>query len=154
MFGYAFKNLSSSIFIAYILYPAESIEELNEDEEGSVFAKEDTSLQDVIESTSFEIVRDALDALTGRESDVIVHRFGFYDNPKSSLEDVGRMYGITRERIRQIESKAMRKIVVYLYQRRFISKKQYKSVVDENDKKQLKLKNKKQHVVASRKNKI
>ena len=67
----------------------------------------------------------------------------FYDNQETTLEDVGKMYGITRERIRQIESKAMRKIVVYLYQRRFISKEQYESVVDEKDKKKLKPKTKK-----------
>lgn len=141
--------------IAYILYPAESIEELTRDEEASeLLAKEDPSLQDVIDSTSFEAVKDALNELTERERNVIVHRFGFYDNPESSLEDVGKMYGITRERIRQIEAKAMRKIVVYLYRRRFISKEQYESVVDENDKRKLKSKNKKQHVVTSKKNKI
>lgn len=62
------------------------------------------------------------------------------------------MYGITRERIRQIESKALRKIVDYLYRRHFISKEQYDSVVDENNKLKLKTKNKKQHMVMSKKN--
>lgn len=129
--------------IAYVLYPAESIEELISDESEELLSKEYDPLQNIIETSSYEIVREALNGLDERERNIIVRRFGFYGNLKASLEDVGKMYGLTRERIRQIELRAMRKIVVYLYRQHFISKKQYESVVDENDNRKLKSRNKK-----------
>ena len=133
--------------IVYVLYPAESVEELVNDEENeSLFARNDSSLHDIIEAMSYDIIGEALNRLTERERNIIVHRFGFNNNPETTLEDIAQMYGLTRERIRQIESKAKRKIVFYLNQRGFISKKQYRSVVDENDKNRLKPKNKKQHL--------
>ena len=152
IFKYSDCDEDEAYRMAYILYPAESIEELIKDEESAVlFAKEDTSLQDVIQSMYFDTIGYALEGLNERERGIIVHRFGFYDNPEASLDDLGKMYGLTRERIRQIESKAMRKIVLYLYRQHFISKEQYESVVDEKDKKKLKVKRKKQHTVTKKK---
>ncbi len=60
-----------------------------------------------------EEFRDVLDnktSLTQKELDVIKYRFGFYDDKTYTLEEVGKKYNITRERVRQIESKAMRKL--------------------------------------------
>ena len=51
-----------------------------------------------------------LDELDGRSRDVIVLRFGLGNQDAMTLEEVGRLFGVTRERIRQIESKAMKKL--------------------------------------------
>ena len=57
-----------------------------------------------------EALREALETLTTREADVIKMRFGMYDGRTHTLEEVGQIFGVTRERIRQIESKALRKL--------------------------------------------
>lgn len=51
-----------------------------------------------------------LDTLTERESGVIALRFGLADGEEKTLDAIGKVYGVTRERIRQIESKTMRKL--------------------------------------------
>lgn len=53
---------------------------------------------------------EMLSSFSDRERDVIMLRFGFYDGKTRTLEEVGQKYGVTRERIRQIESKALRKL--------------------------------------------
>jgi RNA polymerase primary sigma factor len=55
-------------------------------------------------------IGDALDKLTDRERKIVVLRFGLHDGRYRTLEEVGREFGITRERIRQIEAKALRKL--------------------------------------------
>ena len=57
-----------------------------------------------------EQVGDVLDTLSPRERDVILMRYGLGDGRNRTLEDVGRHVGVTRERIRQIEAKALRKL--------------------------------------------
>jgi RNA polymerase primary sigma factor len=57
-----------------------------------------------------EQVEDALDSLGGRERRVLQLRFGLDDGRPRTLEEVGREFGVTRERIRQIEAKALRKL--------------------------------------------
>jgi RNA polymerase primary sigma factor len=57
-----------------------------------------------------EQVEDALDSLGGRERRVLQLRFGLDDGRQRTLEEVGREFGVTRERIRQIEAKALRKL--------------------------------------------
>lgn len=57
-----------------------------------------------------ENLESALDALTERESRVLRMRFGLAGTKPLTLEEVGRHFGVTRERIRQIESKAIRKL--------------------------------------------
>ena len=55
-------------------------------------------------------VAEALFTLTPRESRVLQLRFGLHDGRSRTLEEVGREFGVTRERIRQIEAKALRKL--------------------------------------------
>lgn len=57
-----------------------------------------------------EELRDVLDTLTDREENVLRLRFGLDDGRQRTLEDVGKVFGVTRERIRQIEAKALRKL--------------------------------------------
>ena len=73
---------------------------------------DDTSFGDFIEDFSFlkEKIKDVLDTLTDREREVIEQRFGLRDGSPRTLEEVGRQFSVTRERIRQIEAKALRKL--------------------------------------------
>ncbi len=57
-----------------------------------------------------EALGEILDTLTDREADVLRMRFGMYDGRTHTLEEVGQIFGVTRERIRQIENKAIRKL--------------------------------------------
>ncbi len=84
---------------------------------------EDTSLGDFIEDKTAEnpsdtasnrLLRDKIDAvllsLAAREKEVLMMRFGLTDGVPHTLEEVGRHFRVTRERIRQIEAKALRKM--------------------------------------------
>jgi RNA polymerase primary sigma factor len=84
---------------------------------------EDSHLGDFIEDTSValpvdsatnenlrEVTRKILDGLTERESKVLRMRFGIDMNTDHTLEEVGKQFDVTRERIRQIEAKALRKL--------------------------------------------
>jgi RNA polymerase primary sigma factor len=75
---------------------------------------EDESMPAPIEIASQELLKaqicDALSKLTERERKILVLRFGLEDGKFRTLEEVGREFGITRERIRQIEAKALRKL--------------------------------------------
>ena len=53
---------------------------------------------------------EALDELNDREKEVVRLRFGLDDGQARTLEEVGREFGVTRERIRQIESKTLAKL--------------------------------------------
>ena len=57
-----------------------------------------------------EVIEKELNTLTPREAHVIRLRFGLYDGRCRTLEEVGKEFDITRERIRQIEAKALRKL--------------------------------------------
>ena len=85
--------------------------------------EEDSHLGDFIEdrnapapadAASFQLLKEqvaeVLDSLTDRESRVLQLRFGLEDGRSRTLEEVGREFGVTRERIRQIEAKALRKL--------------------------------------------
>lgn len=91
--------------------------------ESPVGEENDSSLGDFIEDsetaspeeqTSSELLREqlasVLDTLTEREENVLRLRFGLNDGRVRTLEEVGKAFGVTRERIRQIESKALRKL--------------------------------------------
>ena len=64
----------------------------------------------VLKKTSEEEVEKSLEILTDREQDVIRLRFGLGGNESKTLEEVGAYFNVTRERIRQIEAKALRKL--------------------------------------------
>ena len=55
-------------------------------------------------------VRNVLGELNEREKDVVIMRFGLDDEQPRTLEEVGKHFGVTRERIRQIESKTLAKL--------------------------------------------
>jgi RNA polymerase primary sigma factor len=57
-----------------------------------------------------EVTKDILDSLTPREAKVLRMRFGIEMNTDHTLEEVGKQFDVTRERIRQIEAKALRKL--------------------------------------------
>ncbi|GAC1656315.1 MAG: hypothetical protein NVS9B1_11400 [Candidatus Dormibacteraceae bacterium] len=73
--------------------------------------KEATSPSDAASLTMLRNeVEDILDTLTPRERRVLQLRFGLIDGHQRTLEEVGKRFGVTRERIRQIEAKALRKL--------------------------------------------
>jgi RNA polymerase primary sigma factor len=91
--------------------------------EAHVGEEEDSSLGDFISDPNAltphefmlqEMVRQTLDegleTLTDREEKVLRLRYGLFDGKNHTLEEVGREFGVTRERIRQIEAKALRKL--------------------------------------------
>ena len=75
---------------------------------------EDTSADDPSEMTSYILLKeklgDVLTSLTERERKILELRFGLVDGYERTLEEVGKQYKVTRERIRQIEAKALRKL--------------------------------------------
>jgi RNA polymerase primary sigma factor len=75
---------------------------------------EDTSADSPAEATGYSILKDkmgeVLSTLTDREREVLVQRFGLSDGKPKTLEEVGSKFRVTRERIRQIEAKALRKM--------------------------------------------
>ena len=75
---------------------------------------EDASAVSPLETASQQLLReqveDVLAILTSRERRVLRLRFGLEDGRSRTLEEVGRVFGVTRERIRQIEAKALRKL--------------------------------------------
>ncbi len=75
---------------------------------------EDKSAENPSEMTAFSLLRekigDVLETLTAREQEVLTLRFGLVDGYPRTLEEVGRQFTVTRERIRQIEAKALRKM--------------------------------------------
>ncbi|SIT82242.1 RNA polymerase sigma factor RpoD [Edaphobacillus lindanitolerans] len=75
---------------------------------------EDSDAQSPSDHAAYELLKeqleDVLDTLTDREENVLRLRFGLDDGRTRTLEEVGKVFGVTRERIRQIEAKALRKL--------------------------------------------
>jgi RNA polymerase primary sigma factor len=91
--------------------------------ETPIGAEEDSHLGDFIEDRGVvsptdavininlkEMTEQVLNTLTPREARVIKMRFGLEDGTEHTLEEVGQIFAVTRERIRQIEGKALRKL--------------------------------------------
>lgn len=90
--------------------------------EAPVGEEEDSRLGDFIQDASAsptdqathallkDHIREMLETLSPREAKVLEYRFGLEDGKQRTLEEVGREFGVTRERIRQIEAKAIRKL--------------------------------------------
>ena len=75
-------------------------------EDASVQAPDDVVLQGLLRDD----LEDVMSSLTDREKTVLKLRFGMEDGHPRTLEEVGRVFNVTRERIRQIEAKALRKL--------------------------------------------
>ena len=75
---------------------------------------EDRKIMSPVDTASYELLKEhiggVLDTLTPREQRVLRLRFGLEDGRSRTLEEVGREFKVTRERIRQIEAKALRKL--------------------------------------------
>ena len=90
--------------------------------EAPVGEEEDSRLGDFIQDASAsptdqathallkDHIKEVLETLSPREAKVLEYRFGLEDGKQRTLEEVGREFGVTRERIRQIEAKAIRKL--------------------------------------------
>ena len=75
-------------------------------EDGNVQAPDEVVLHGLLR----EDLEDVMKSLTEREKTVLKLRFGLDDGHPRTLEEVGKVYNVTRERIRQIEAKALRKL--------------------------------------------
>jgi RNA polymerase primary sigma factor len=75
---------------------------------------EDEEAQEPMDAAAREMLREqvknALAVLSDREREVLEMRFGLLDGKDHTLEEVGQAFNVTRERIRQIEAKALRKL--------------------------------------------
>jgi RNA polymerase primary sigma factor len=75
-------------------------------EDQSTLAPVEAALYSSLQNATMEV----LDSLTSREAKVLRMRFGIEMNTDHTLEEVGKQFDVTRERIRQIEAKALRKL--------------------------------------------
>ncbi|MGX7582776.1 sigma-70 family RNA polymerase sigma factor [Candidatus Vidania fulgoroideorum] len=91
--------------------------------EDIVYSNENTSYKDIIEDKNeknFElklhksfcskIIEEILNTLKKREKEILIKRFGLFNNKCHTLEEIGKIFGITRERVRQIEAIAIKRL--------------------------------------------
>ena len=90
--------------------------QVGDDDDGTTIAsfiedeKNVSPEKNAVQVAEREMLDAVLDTLTAREQDIIRQRFGLDDNVPKTLEEVGKSYGLTKERIRQIENKALMKL--------------------------------------------
>ena len=73
-----------------------------------------SSLQQAINKENVFLIEEGLDSLNKREKYIIEHRFGLHGNKKETLEEIGKKFKLTRERIRQVEKIALKKLKSFL----------------------------------------
>ena len=88
---------------------------INDDDEttvGDLIADDtdDSPIEEIYHEEVNKTILDVLSTLEEREKEVIIMRFGLGDNKPKTLEEIGKHFNLTRERIRQIEDKALRKL--------------------------------------------
>lgn len=71
----------------------------------------------LVRETDTALLKEVLAGLTDREKAILAMRFGLNDGVEKTLEEIGKVFGVTRERIRQIESEALKKLRVKMEQR-------------------------------------
>jgi len=71
----------------------------------------------VVEDSDNEILRDVISTLSPREQTILQLRFGLSGGDEKTLEEVGQQFGVTRERIRQIQDEALKKLRKRIQQR-------------------------------------
>ena len=80
------------------------------------FIESEEKIEEIVEKNLLkESLHELLETLLPREQEIIKMRYGFYGGKIYSLEEVGKKLGVTRERIRQIEGKALRKLRIKSY---------------------------------------
>ena len=90
--------------------------QVGDDDDGTTIAsfiedeKNVSPEKNAVQIAETEMLDAVLDTLTAREQDIIRQRFGLDNNVPKTLEEVGKSYGLTKERIRQIENKALMKL--------------------------------------------
>ena len=120
------KNRDGAIRIINYTQHAQSIEVLAEQEfENGVCLSDylicdDFMLERVQEHQKAYLISQALKSLTVREKTIIEMRYGFRDGTCWTLEECGTYYNVTRERIRQIEGKALRKLKSSIYAKKLL----------------------------------
>jgi RNA polymerase primary sigma factor len=91
-----------------------SIEETIENEKEDLFSDNCIYVNNILDNLHYELLKNNVSkillTLKDREREVLELRFGLIDGQQRTLEEVGTVYGVTRERIRQIESKALNRL--------------------------------------------
>ena len=86
--------------------PQDVFQNINSD----AFYWNDDVCEEIEQRALKKILENLMGELSGREQEVLKARYGFEDGVEKTLEEVGQTFGVTRERIRQIEAKALRKL--------------------------------------------
>jgi RNA polymerase primary sigma factor len=102
-------------WMSYMADPSSLDVQIGEDEDTTIGSLiEDTScinpMDKVISESRAETLNTILDTLPKKEADILRYRFGLIDGKAKTLEEVGEIYSLSRERIRQLEQKAFRKL--------------------------------------------
>lgn len=90
-----------------------SLDELSQNDDtlssdGGLF---ESSMDENIDAQMLDVlIKHHLDSFSKREAEILIHRFGLFGNDVKTLEEVGQIFGVTRERVRQIEAKLIRKL--------------------------------------------
>lgn len=111
--GIPVRKLQWMLKVSWLPLSLESPVGDDEDNELGMFIEDEfspTPLQSAYQSMLRQKVEEVLDTLTPREARVLRMRFGLDDGNAYTLEEVGQKFGLTRERIRQIEGKALRRL--------------------------------------------